>query len=49
MSEWVSDCCGAPHDDRFQFDDFMSNEPIGICEQCKEHVSFHRENEDGND
>ena len=40
--EWVSDCCGAPHDDRFQFDTFMTSDPIGICSKCQEHVSFNK-------
>ena len=41
-NKWESDCCEAPHDDRFQFDDFMSNEPLGICSQCKQHITFHK-------
>ena len=44
--EWLSDCCGAPHDDRYELDDFLSNEPIGICSECLEHVSFHKEKDD---
>ena len=46
MSEWVSDCCGINHDERFHFDDFMSKQPLGVCVKCKEHVTFHKEDDD---
>ena len=43
MSEWLSVCCGAPPDNRFQFDTFMVKEPVGICSECQEHVNFKQE------
>ena len=46
-SEWYSICCGAPPDDRFQFDAFMTDEPTGMCSECQDHTTFkHEEDED---
>ncbi len=46
-SEWYSVCCGAPPDDRFQFDTFLTDEPLGICSECQEHTHFkHEDDED---
>ena len=46
MSEWLSICCVAPPDKRFQFDTFMTDEPIGICSECQEHTGFKKETDD---
>ena len=47
--EWLSECYGYPPDDRFQFDTFMTSEPIGVCSKCKDHVSFSKGEYNGND
>ena len=46
MSDWLSECCDAPHDNKFQFNDFMTDKPIGICSRCMEHVSFYKDYKD---
>ena len=48
-NEWLSVCCGAPPDRRFQFDTFMTDEPIGICEECQDHTTFIQGDDDGDD
>tara|TARA_R100000808_G_C2147107_1_gene155029 strand:+ start:211 stop:363 length:153 start_codon:yes stop_codon:yes gene_type:complete len=47
--EWLSACCGAPPDYRFQFDSFMNNEPLGICSECQDHTHFIEGDDDGED
>ena len=46
MSEWLSDCCGTNHDERFHFDDYMTSKPEGTCVSCKERTTFHKEDND---
>jgi len=47
--EWLSVCCGAPPNYRFQFDTFMNTEPLGICSECQDHTHFTQGDDDGND
>jgi hypothetical protein len=38
MSEWVSECCGAP--------EIEQSMDIGICTECKEHCDYEDLEED---
>lgn len=42
MGDWISLCCTSHHDDRFHFDDEYKS---GICNNCKEHAEFEKEEE----
>ena len=37
MSDWLSTCCTATHDESFHYDE-DNNE--GLCVDCKDHATF---------
>lgn len=37
LAGWLSNCCSAPHDGRFEYDDEWE---MGMCVQCGDNAEF---------